>query len=473
MSRIIPDKQDNYFVIAFPVIALVFAAFFLYATPPSQGTDEPNHLYRSYQISTGTLTPQTDIPRRGGEVPASLLDMCLKFTRLRFDPPHVTSQDSIRQYARVALNPGDTRFVDHPNTAVYPWLVYAPAAVGLAIGRNTGFSALGTFYWARWMGLLVWITAGTFALWLLPAWRGLFAAVLLLPMSVWTHSIVSADTMTDSVAVVVIAYILRLAFGRKQVSNRRIGWLAVGAILLATMKLVYSPILLLAAIIPREKFTSLGGKWVAASFVGGLTLLTVLFWSYKSSQIYLPYDDYAVDYREGLDLPYYSHVGKQRDLIIEKPTRLFRAVGNSLVDAAHMYVDAFIGALGWLEIELPSWAIVFGYLSLLYAALTSRWITTTVRLNLFLCIALCYILVIFSQLLSWEPVGSPTVGTVQGRYLTPFAPLIVLIFAAGYSKYRMNWLILLNSSLLICVSIYELLQRYYFHGLPWNGPPAG
>ena len=45
------------------------------------------------------------------------------------------------------------------------------------------------------------------------------------------------------------------------------------------------------------------------------------------------------------------------------------------------------------------------------------------RLVLVVAVLLCYALVVLSQLLSWEPVGSHTVDTIQGRYLTPFAPL--------------------------------------------------
>ena len=104
-------------------------------------------------------------------------------------------------------------------------------------------STLDTLYLARAAGLLFWLLLGSLCLWLLPLARWLFVALLLLPMSVFTHATVSADTVTDSVAFVSVAFLLRLAYGPGvMVRWGQVGALVVLAGCLASAKLVYTPL---------------------------------------------------------------------------------------------------------------------------------------------------------------------------------------------------------------------------------------
>ena len=454
----------RFFVALFLFATLTFGAYFLYTTPPYMGADERNHVNRAWAISTGEFYPSTEGNRRGGQSPVALLGMKDDFWGLRFNYIGRTDWATVNKYASLPLEAEQTQFFDYPNTAVYPWPVYAPAAVGLAAARAMDVSLLSTLRMARWAGLLTWLCAGGLALWWLPAWRGLFTALLLLPMTVWTHAMVSADTMTNSVAFLALAYILRLAYAPKlTVTPGRLALLLGLAVTLATTKLVYTPLLLLALLIPADRFRTYGGKWLAAAAVAVGALLTLVYWTHQSSQIYLPFADYAPEVRAAdIGLTAEANVPQHRDMILKAPHRLFRAAGNGLVEAFEFYTRGYIGILGWIDTYLPAPVYSWAYVFLFGVALTerkTRWLT---KLVLLLTVVACYLLVALSQLLSWEAVGAHVVNALMGRYFIPFAPLVFLLFAGvDWRPWGRKWVVGLCSVALLLIAGWSLYSRYY------------
>ncbi|NJO86810.1 MAG: DUF2142 domain-containing protein [Lewinella sp.] len=132
-----------------------------------------------------------------------------------------------------------------------------------------------------------------------------------------------------------------------------------------------------------------------------------------------------------------------------------------------MYLPGYIGTLGWLDTQLPTALVALAYLGLLALALVSGLrLPPAHRLGLLLTFLLCYALVVFSQLLSWESVGSTSVGTLQGRYLTPFCtPALFLAFSGlGRPWLRLQALgicVLLGSGGLLWAAAAVHQERYY------------
>ena len=445
----------------------------LMLTPPFQGPDEQNHLYRAYAISTGEWEVSTATARRGGFVPSSLHTMFTSFEALRWHNQQQTRWDSVRQYLSVPLRPERTTFVDYPNTAVYPAPVYLPAAAALWLARGINLPTLPTLWLARAAGLLCWLGAGALTLTLLPLARWLFAALLLLPMTVFIHSVVSADTVTNCLALVSIAFLLKLALGdEQQIGPLQLFVLLLLGVALATAKLVYIPLLLLGVIIPAGRFTLPGGKALCATLITLVVVATVSFWSVRSMEIYLPraaYEPTALKY--DLPLPEGADVVAQRALLAEQPGRLIRAVVTSAVDAADWYLQAYIGLFGWFDTQLPAALVVLAYCWLLAIALSGGGdqasgvaLVFSQRAVCVLIGILCFGLVVFSQLLSWMPVGATTISILQGRYFIPFAPLLFLVLYRERSRPPSHWLPLLTiggAVPLLLYSTYSLYLRYY------------
>ncbi len=443
-----------------------FGVYFLGLTPPYQGPDEPNHLFRAYAISTGEWEPQITTDRRGGQVPNVLLGMYDAFSLVRWNTGVKTTRERVAQYAEVPVDYQQRVFMDYPNTAVYPAPVYAPAAAGLWMARYLELSALHTLYLARAGGLLFWMLCGALALRLMPVARWLFFALALLPMTLWTHATVSADTFTNSLAFLTLAYLLRKALGEGRFTPKDAMILGALTLLLTSAKLVYIPILLLALLIPAARFTVPGGKWLVAAGCGILLVCSVSFWAGRSQRTYLPNEEYRREVRDSVHLPRNVHMLEHRAMIVKAPHRLFRATRNSLQDAFPMYSRGYIGTFGWLDAYLPIYVIVLAYGMLWCLALFDGSPRPTLprgyRLVLPVAAVLCYVLVILSQLLSWEPVGSHTVGTIQGRYLVPLAPLLFLaVYRAQPRRWWIPVLAVGGACWLLWVSGALLSTRYY------------
>ena len=459
-----PTRDRRFYVSVFVLFTLAFGAFFLYTTPPYMGADERNHVNRAWAISTGEFFPSTEGNRRGGQSPVALLSMKDDFWGLRFNYVDRTSWETINTYADRPLEAERTQFYDYPNTAVYPWPVYTPAAVGMAVARGLDASVLTTLRLSRWAGLLTWLAAGALALWWLPAWRGLFTALLLLPMTVWTHAMVSADTMTNSVAFLTLAYLLRLAYIPKlTVTPGRLLLVLALALMLATTKLVYTPLLLLALLIPADRFRNYGGKWLAAAVVAVAALLTLMYWAQQSSQIYLPFANYAPEVRAAdIGLTAEANVPEHLDMIIKAPHRLFRAAGNGLVEVFRFYTFGYIGILGWIDTFLPEWAYYAAYVFIFLVVFTERKVSWAGKGLFLVTVAACYLLVVLSQMLSWEAVGTHVVKALMGRYFIPFAPLFFLLFAGfGWRSSGRKWLLAFGSLALLAIAAWSLYQRYF------------
>lgn len=152
------------------------------------------------------------------------------------------------------------------NTEVNPPLPYLPAAVGLWIGRSIGGN-VGAFFGARFAQMVSFVVLVWFALRLLPWGRPFLFAVALIPASIQLSGTISADPVTNGLAFVTIAGILRLIDqthrSGRQASSRALVGLGAVIVLFALTKPATIPIVALAAAIPTAAFGSLRRRLVA------------------------------------------------------------------------------------------------------------------------------------------------------------------------------------------------------------------
>src|SRR5438105_4302008 len=131
----------------FLVLAVPIGLLLVLGLPPTQGTDEPNHFYRAYTISSGALVAPLSGGRAGGVVPTCVNDYIIfEFmpapTNRRFHP-----SSFLRQPPSCASNRSTRIFFE--NTAFNSPLPYVPQAVALAVGRVVGVPVPALFYAGR------------------------------------------------------------------------------------------------------------------------------------------------------------------------------------------------------------------------------------------------------------------------------------------------------------------------------------
>ena len=456
----------------FLVMAAVFGSAFLVITPPFQVPDEVNHFYRSYQIADGHLLADTLDHRLGGYVPVNIVETVQPFLTLRFNPNAKTHYNTIRRQFDIPLNKEDKTFVDFPNTALYSPVSYHPQACAIFILKSFNASPLVIFYGARFFTLLVWLLCVWFAIRMIPIFKWLFTLLALLPMSIFTNMSLSADVVTNLLAFLMIAYFFKMAYGDQPVRVKQLLFILGLTVLLASAKVVYIPLALLFLIIPIRNFKN---RWHFVAHFALILLVgaaTAVFWSRTINSLYIPYQDYNVGFRDGIDLVSCANMHEQIQYIFSHPFYLVQVFFHSIDSTFHMYQHGYIGTFGWLDTELPVWVINTSYLFIVVTALLENKKNISIKVYqraiLFLSLIAGVAFLLLSQILTWVCVGGKAVTIIQGRYLIPVFPLLFMLFNCTkcYHQIATRIIVILMSVSLLCFSFYTLYDRYFFISHP-------
>ena len=452
-------------------LAVVLGFFFgltnLILTPPFQVPDEIDHFYRAYQIADGQFIGVKENQRVGGYIPNSLVTTSKRFLYLTGKSHEKVDSDYINESFNIELKPDERSFVDFPNPAIYPPVSYAPQALGIFLLKPFSPSPLSLLYMARLFSLLCWLVALYFAIRLVPFQKVLLVLLGLLPMSTFMHSGCSADVMSNALAFVSIAMILRAIFSTQKATRQELLVLAVLVVLLASAKLVYLPIFLLLAFVPAQRFEVGWKKWATLGVLALVGSSITLAWSGLMSNMYTPYAEYNPAFRDGISLMSCANMAEQKAYILSHGFYFGEVVLHSLNSAFEMYSHGLIGTFGWLDAWLPKWSIGLAWLGLAFIGVfgsdAHTRIAPALRVMLIGVVAVILLLILLSQHLTWDCVGTDVVGTVQGRYLIPILPLVLLalyIPLPRLGKFSRGAALSL-AVLLNLVALNTIVNRYY------------
>jgi uncharacterized membrane protein len=462
-TRLTALKPEFFFL----VCASVFGLLTLIITPPFQSPDELNHFYRVGQISEGHIAAVKENNRIGGYVPASFVRITEPFLRLRWNIHAKTSSEEIRKVFEVPLNDSAKVFVDFPNTGMYSPVCYLPQVIVIAVLKYVGPGPLSLFYAARFAGLLAWILGMFIAIRMLPFFRWAFVLLALLPMSVFVHTSLSADTVTNVLSFLTLAYILKLIYISEKISLKSYALLCLLTILLASAKLVYTPLILLAVLIPKQKFGSRKAYFFSVGFLFAVALFVSFGWSRYMNSMYLPYEHYNPMYRDETALIKGSNIYEQMHYILDHGSYIIEVMLKSLHDSFTMYFEGYIGVFGWLDSKLPLWFIWLAYgvifFCLVIGGKQTVQVSKTQRIIFVGSLLILCILILLSQHLTWDRVGADVIGTIQGRYFIPVFPLLALLFYnRRFSVPSLSAFVVICFSLIALLFMIQILyERYY------------
>jgi uncharacterized membrane protein len=456
-----------------PELFFLFFAFFfglaiLFVTPPFQSPDEINHFYRAYQISEGDVFSVKQDNRIGGYIPTSLVKITDAFAPLRWNTQAKTTRKTIIGQLKIPLNKEEKVFIDFPNTGMYSPISYFPQAMAILVLRKLNLPPLYIFYGARVFALLLWIFSIFYVIKIIPFYKWFFALVALLPMSMFINMSVSADVATNLLSFILIAYMLRLAYSDWLFTIKDFIILFVLVILLASVKLVYIPVILILLLIPKEKFSSKKAHYTQLIALFGVALGTILFWSKTMDSLYLPYSIYNSKFRDNATLISCANMHDQIHYILHHGLYLWHVFVNSMVGSFNMYFQGYIGTFGWLETKLP---IQFIYLSYMVVCIVSCidgckgiYVKWNQKALLLFSLVIVVSLILLSQHLTWDCVGGDIIATIQGRYFIPVFPfLFMLLYNTKFARLKIVIpLVIIFSFISLSFTINTLYIRYYF-----------
>jgi uncharacterized membrane protein len=410
-------------------IGLVAGLGFAFLTPPLAGYDEAIHFLRADQVSHGGLIATHRGHRLGGSVPSGLR---ADLARLLTDGLLARRDHTAFLHHLGDRPPGGPKvFLDFPSSGVYSPVPYAPAAFFMTIGRTLGVSTLVLVYLGRLGCLLATLGLLCLAVRRMPTGRWMLAMVALLPVTVFQAAMLSADGITIALALLVLALALDLAATRPGAVTR--GRLVETAI--ATIALGYAkpPYILFASalLIPSRRHRGRVGSTLAAAVGAGF--VATASWGAYASRVYvaprLPAGFAA--FGIGRFTPF-THVDPRRQerFVVHHPWLFVRAIGRTLSSfGPDLAREALTQVPLW---RLPLLAVIAAAVIVSATSFASdpppvRFLGWRSRALLSAIGAATFLALMLLAYVGWNAVGSPRIEAVQGRYLLPLVPLLLLV----------------------------------------------
>jgi len=441
------------------VFGLLFGCILAFLSPPYSVPDELAHFHRAYHCSQGKLYADNRDGATGDDLPSSLAETYLAIAGpARNDKEFEISWAKLDKAFGIPLDPQRQRFTHFSSTALYSPVPYVPQSLAIWAARAWQTAPLTMLYVARVANLIVYLLLAAAAVRLAPVHKWTLALVALVPMSVYLAASLSADAMTLGLSLLVVAVTLNLALGSEKPGRRSL--LAMGFLLVALSlsKQAYLGLALLFFVIPGEKFSSRGRRWLIAALMIGLPLAIDAAWMYSLRGLYVPvfsYVDPPAQFRWILGHPW-SYAG--------------------VVIRAMCHWDDYsfmIGAFGWLGPHLPRWIRDTYWVALGLTAVLDggKRLSLDLRARAVASGAYAFTFAVMATFvyLSWQRVGIDSIDGIQPRYLLPIVPLVLLpprggakLASSRFSQAVVPVVAMSVVSIAAGVTMWTLAKRYYW-----------
>ena len=234
----------------------------------------------------------------------------------------------------------------------------------------------------------------------------------------------SGDSVVNTLAVFITAYILALR--NKKV--KRIWPVFVIFPILAVCKMFYLPMVFLVLLIPKDYYKSAKKAVTARTAVILASVGLSAAWAYIVSGTTL----YIVDDKSGSNFEY----------IINKPLNYINIIGNSILNEGRTWVrQTFGGNLGWIAVNVFMPFILVYLLVFIYSALAEKGdMKLSDRICIFAVDLVIFLIVVTTEYVQWTVYRAEIIDGVQGRYFLPLIPVTFLGLAGKNPKLPKKYL---------------------------------
>lgn len=336
-----------------------------------------------------------------------------------------------------------------------PQLKIAPA-LGIIVAQLFHLGSYPLFYLGRLFNFAFFVTLVFFAVRITPVGKRAMMMVSLLPMTLHVASSYSYDAGIIGLSFLLTSLCLKAVYGEGLLGVRLCIGIAVVAVLLAPCKVIYILIAALVLFIPAKRFTTPRN---AAAFKVGVILLcfTAILILRMASLASLAGSDggSSLDSRGVETGTFYTLGGLLSDPVntVLLFVRTFDVMGDTFIKTV------VGGSLGWFQPELAApWYIVMPFLGLLILS-TFRTPEDRVEIPLrhrvlaFGVASVGWLAVMLSMALGHTFQTEDVILGVQGRYLIPLLPLLLIAFHGKTVSVEKDT----TSLLLWCTALFNVL----------------
>lgn len=417
--------------VAFLMGALGCGLFYMLVFVPGSVPDEPYHFQSSYKLAADLmfLAPTAEkLPMRLDDV--SFMEGLFASNNL-----------SAEQYKNLAEN--FTLFVSQPQySSVVPlssfdWgsnppYIKLPSALGIVIAHIFNLGSLPMFYLGRLFNLIFFVLLVFYAIRITPVGKNVMVVCALLPMSLHQAASYSYDPGIIGLGFLFAAMSFRAIYSTGKMTRSHKIQLAVVAALLAPCKIIYAVAVLLVLLIPQNRFSSRKQANIYKGIVFGSVLLSVLVLRAATMVQMAGIGDTgeasSLGMRGAEQGTFYS-----LSSVITDPLNTILLYLRTFDTYGPFYLNTLVGgSLGWFqpEIQAPLYITFVLYALLIISGQRSRdddFVIPSSHRLLFGGLALIsWLIGMLSMLIAWTFTNENLIQGVQGRYLLPLLPLVVL-----------------------------------------------
>ena len=409
-------------MMAFKTVVPIIMVLFTIAIPVFMSHDEDAHWFRIYDITQGNFITSTEYGHyiQEGATNYPVVKIPKAVGEVLYKKYKGASNSDLYN---IEINEDDEMLVEIVRTAVYSPTQYLPQALGAFIARIFTNKPIVIAYFARVMNILACYTILYFAMKFMPFGRKIPLVLMSIPIAIEGFTSLSGDGLTISISYLFIAYILNIAFKRKEdkLSLKQVILISIMAVALALSKIVYLPIVGLVLLLPKTKFKSKKNQIICIVAIMTIAIIVNLSWLAISSR-------YLTDFKQGMPQI-------QLHELFKNPLGYIQRLIYSIdLNGGWYFLSAFGGSIGLEELVKTNTIVpvTFFILTIIatfcgkekYPKFSAY--QTTIMLLIVLAVAG---LIFTSLYIQWTNSEDTGIAGVQGRYFIPILPILMLILS--------------------------------------------
>lgn len=424
-------------------VVLLCGTFFCFANPPLQAPDEVVHYQRSYAISMGRFDFDYD---RGYPADVNALLESFPGAWTNAITSYWASEDPVtgdvvdagssanypikvrgdhREWIGLQFEEYQklkTQNIDNAHEPVmFQILPFLPQAAGMAVGRLFGLDALGCLYAGRLANLAVYAGLCWLALRNCKRYQPLFAAVMLLPLSLYLAASLSYDAMLLGLYYLTASY-----YCADEIKTKDLAVFLAAFVLMNAVKPWISLLwLALPLVLPKKAWKTKVRKWQLAGVALIAALAATLFVEWYGRAMRFNYPE--IGRMLGSDV----NGGQQLAFVLSNIPRTIMVFIGTLYENC-LFLGQ-LGTFGMLDLELPMVQLLSLLVLCLGTALSVHEKSSlTPRSAIGLgALAVCYMGGVMGALyITYTPVGMARVLGLQARYFLPSFLMLFVLLAA-------------------------------------------
>lgn len=398
--------------VVFSALALALGLLYMFAITPFSIPDGHFHYFTSYQMSSVILGQRVD-----GVYYGEAED---------FDFTGFTGHyNTAAGYRRVVNEFGKQG--EHEELVPIPYDRYdeyfvqeIPSGLGIALARFLGYNLVTTILMGRLFNLIFFASCVYFAVKRTPRYKTAIGLAALVPMSLHQAASCSYDCFIDGISLFLISSILKAIYEEGGLTKRDYLCILLAGVLLAPAKVIYSgAILLLCLLIPWKRFSSKKKKAIGIGMILLCALIFVGIFRLRAL------GDMVV---ESDELNWAGGHNYTLGFVLQHPLKTMGIYIRTLDQYGTTWIFCMIGAmLSGLSLGIPQWIILALMVTIFLAIGTQREpLPASHRVYYILTVTLVTVLAMTSMFLGWTSDTWQVIEGVQGRYLLPVFPLLVV-----------------------------------------------